>query len=377
MSSSKPIGIYLHIPFCVKKCPYCDFVSFSYSEDEEGRYVEYLLKEIDMKSNNELVDTIYLGGGTPSILSLCSLEKILDFIYKRFEISKDVEISMEVNPGTVNKEKVRAWKELSVNRISIGAQSFLEKELKLLGRIHNVKDIYTTFNILREAGFDNINIDIIYALPFQRKEDFCFSLKETLKLEPEHISIYNLIIEEDTPFYEMYLKSEIELPENDLEAEMFSFAMDFLKGNGFIHYEISNFSKGEGYKCRHNLKYWYQEKYYGFGVSAYSYDPPMRYGNHKHLYVYYEKIKEGKLPIEEKEFLIGEDLAKDYLFLRLRLLEGVAREEFESRFGKKIEYFMKNYPIFVEEGLIKEENGRIFLTEKGVLLANEIFQDIL
>ncbi|ACK42388.1 MULTISPECIES: radical SAM family heme chaperone HemW [Dictyoglomus] len=377
MISSNPIGIYIHIPFCVRKCPYCDFVSFRYSKEEEERYISHLLREIDMKSKGETIDTIYLGGGTPSILSLKGLEKIFEFIQEKFKLSKGVEISMEVNPGTVDREKIKVWKELGINRISIGAQSFIEKELKILGRIHDTDDIYKTFHMLREADFKNINIDLIYSLPFQEQEDFYFSLKEAVKLNPEHISIYNLMIEEGTLFYKMYLESKIKLPDSDMEAEMFSFAMNYLKDNGFIHYEISNFSKNENYKCKHNLKYWNQEKYYGFGVSAYSYDPPVRYGNCRNLYVYYGKIKKGILPIEEREFLTGDKLAKDFLFLRLRLMEGISKKEFENRFDKRIEYFMKNYSVFLENGLIKEEGDRVALTEKGILLANEIFQDIL
>lgn len=377
MENFETTGIYIHIPFCVKKCPYCDFTSFTYSEEEEKRYVKHLLREIELKAKGEKIDTIYLGGGTPSLVSEESLFRVLDFLSKKFRLEKELEVSIEVNPGTITKEKAKFWKSLGINRISIGAQSFLDKELKILGRIHSVLDIYKTFYLLREEDFNNINIDIMYALPFQRKEDFCFSIQKVVELFPEHISIYNLVIEEDTPFYYYNQISEITLPDNDIEAEMFLLAMEYLESNNYVHYEISNFTKNGKFKCKHNLKYWNQKRYLGFGVSAFSFDPPIRYGNSKDLFVYYGKIEKGILPIEELEYLEGRALVKDYLFLKFRLIEGVNKIEFKNKFGKEVKDYINRYNWFIENGLIEEDENRVYLTKKGILLANEILEDIL
>lgn len=377
MENFETTGIYIHIPFCVKKCPYCDFTSFTYSEEEEKRYVKHLLREIELKAKGEKIDTIYLGGGTPSLVSEESLFRVLDFLSKKFRLEKELEVSIEVNPGTITKEKAKFWKSLGINRISIGAQSFLDKELKILGRIHSVLDIYKTFYLLREEDFNNINIDIMYALPFQRKEDFCFSIQKVVELFPEHISIYNLVIEEDTPFYYYNQISEITLPDNDIEAEMFLLAMEYLESNNYVHYEISNFTKNEKFKCKHNLKYWNQKRYLGFGVSAFSFDPPIRYGNSKDLFVYYGKIEKGILPIEELEYLEGRALVKDYLFLKFRLIEGVNKIEFKNKFGEEVKDYINRYNWFIENGLIEEDENRVYLTKKGILLANEILEDIL
>jgi len=370
------IGIYIHIPFCVKKCPYCDFISFPYSKDEEIRYIKALCKEIEMKSSPEDVDTIYLGGGTPSLISLESLERIFRTIKENFQIKSSVEVTIEANPGTVTKDKLRSWKDLGINRLSIGAQSFDPYELKILGRIHSPEDIEETLSLAREESFDNINIDLMYSLPFQKKESFLRSLCKALSFKPEHISIYNLTIEPETPFYKNFLDGEIILPENDEEAEMFLDAMSLLEKERYIHYEISNFAKGKNFMCKHNLKYWKQEKYLGFGVSAYSFVPPIRYGNSKNLFVYYEKIKRGSLPLEEMEDLNGEDLAKDFLFLRFRLMEGISEKEFYNKFGKRIKNMLPNFDIFLERGLIENKEDKICLTKLGVLLANEVLQDL-
>lgn len=377
MENFENTGIYIHIPFCIKKCPYCDFTSFTYSEEEEKRYVKHLLREIELKAKGEKIDTIYLGGGTPSLVSEESLFRVLDFLSKKFRLERELEVSIEVNPGTVTKEKAKFWKSSGINRISIGAQSFLDKELKILGRIHSVLDIYKTFYLLREEDFNNINIDIMYALPFQKKEDFYFSIQKVVELFPEHISIYNLVIEEDTPFYYYNQISEITLPDNDIEAEMFLLAMEYLESNNYVHYEISNFAKNEKFKCKHNLKYWNQKRYLGFGVSAFSFDPPIRYGNSKDLFVYYGKIEKGILPIEELEYLEGRALVKDYLFLKFRLIEGVNKIEFKNKFGEEVKDYINRYNWFIENGLIEEDENRVYLTKKGILLANEILEDIL
>uniref|UniRef100_A0A7C3RJ59 Heme chaperone HemW n=1 Tax=Dictyoglomus thermophilum TaxID=14 RepID=A0A7C3RJ59_DICTH len=373
----KTIGVYIHYPFCVKKCPYCDFTSFVYSIKEEERYLEYISKEIQLKAEGEIVDTIYFGGGTPSLMSLKVLNSIFESINKNYRIRKDAEITIEVNPGTIDKKKLSFWKNIGINRISIGAQSFIDEELFILGRIHTVSDTLKTFFLLREYGFDNINFDLIYSIPFQNPNNFYKSLDFTLSLNPEHISIYNLIIEEGTLFYEGYIKGEFTLPDNDEEANMYAYAMNLLEEVGFIHYEISNFARNINLKCRHNLKYWNQDEYHGYGVSAYSFTNHIRYGNYKNLFVYYEKINNGELPIENIEILNDETYPKDYLFVKLRLMEGISEKEFFEKFGKKISDYIPNLSLFLKKGLIKRKNDRICLTKKGVLLANEIFKDIL
>ncbi|MGB9856665.1 MAG: radical SAM family heme chaperone HemW [Dictyoglomaceae bacterium] len=372
------LGIYIHIPFCIKKCPYCDFTSFEYmGREEEEKYVNYLIKEVELKRDNSfIVDTIYFGGGTPSLLFSDSLERILNTIFKNFSVADNPEISIEVNPGTVTEDKLKSWKSFGINRISLGVQSFLEKELKILGRIYSPEEIYKTYSLIRKFGFDNVNFDIIYSIPFQEFEDFKFSLRKAIDLSPEHISLYNLVIEENTPFYERWRKGELSLIDDEKEAEMFSFAMEFLSTNNFIQYEISNFSKDRKYFCKHNLKYWKQDPYLGFGVSAYSLILPFRYGNYKDLFVYYEKIDKKELPIEEREYLEKDNLIKDAIFVGLRLTEGINLESFKRKYGEDLRKFMPNYEFFIRKGFLEEKEGKVYLTREGILLANEILEDL-
>lgn len=373
------LGIYIHFPFCVKKCPYCDFTSFKYmGREEEERYINYLIKELELKRDNNsfIVDTVYIGGGTPSLISSRNLEKIFNALLKNFSVVSNPEISIEANPGTITKYKLKAWRILGINRISLGVQSFLEKELKILGRIYSPKEVYKSYSLIRKAGFENVNFDIIYSIPFQRFEDFEYSLRKVIDLSPEHISLYNLVIEPNTPFYEKWGRGELSLIDDELEAEMFSFAMEFLSVNNFIQYEISNFSRDGRFPCKHNLKYWRQEPYLGFGISAYSLIFPFRYGNYKDLFVYYEKIDKKELPIEDKEYLEGDILIKDAIFVGLRLMKGIDLEDFRIRYGEDLRKFMPNYNLFIKKGLLEEKDGKVYLTKEGVLLANEIFEDL-
>ncbi|PMQ02103.1 MAG: coproporphyrinogen III oxidase [Dictyoglomus sp. NZ13-RE01] len=372
------IGIYIHYPFCIHKCPYCDFVSFRHpGKEDEDIYVEYLIKEIGMRKDDEfIVDTIYFGGGTPSLLLTRNLELILNFISKNFKMDSNLEITIEANPGTINSFKLRHWTELGINRVSLGVQSFLEKELKFLGRLYLPRDIYKSFNFLRDYGFNNINFDIIYSLPGQDLMGLSFSLDKAVELNPEHISLYNLMIEEGTQFYERYKRGELKLLSDDEEAKLYEFSIDFLNSHGYTQYEISNFSKMGKFPCKHNLKYWRHEEFLGFGVSAYSFISSCRYGNYKDLYVYYEKIREGKFPFEEIEYLVDDDLAKDEIFVRLRLMEGINMDEFKKKYNKDLREYFPNYEMFIKKNFLKEEKNYLKLTRKGLLLWNEILLDI-
>lgn len=299
----KQIGIYIHIPFCQKKCSYCDFISFAGCEDKINQYIEALKKEIKnfLKQNEEFnnkfeINTIYLGGGTPSFIESKYIKEILNIIKNSFKIKNDVEITIEINPGTVNENKIKDYVEIGVNRVSLGLQSTHNRILKEIGRIHSFEDFLFTYKLIRKNGINNINIDLMLGLPNQSIEEFKESVNKIIELQPEHISVYSLILEEGTPMYKLYDENKLNIPSEEMERQMYWYAKKTLENNSYIHYEISNFSK-KGFESKHNLNCWKQEEYIGFGLAAHSYMEGKRYCNIKNLENYIINIEKRRIQI--------------------------------------------------------------------------------
>lgn len=382
----KKLAIYIHIPFCVRKCLYCDFLSVPASDETREQYVQALCREIreERKSYvNYKIETIFLGGGTPSLLSGEQLDRILGTVFDAYQVADDCEISMEVNPGTVTKEKLKAYKRAGVNRLSIGMQSAVEEELQSLGRIHSSEDAFDTYDLAVKTGFNNINIDLMSAIPGQTIESWKESLKRILDLEPApaHVSAYSLIIEEGTPFFE----NTPTLPDEDTEREMYKITNDILSEAGYLRYEISNYAK-PGFACRHNCTYWERGSYAGFGIGAASLVEQVRFSNTRNLKDYLGKyLKNATVAIKEnRQELSVEEQMEEFMFLGLRMMRGVSAGKFSDLFGKTIEQV---YPGIVEkycrQGLLQKipEQGsgevRIALTERGIDVSNVIMADFL
>ncbi len=382
----KNLGLYLHIPFCVKKCAYCDFLSFSADDSIKQCYVEKLCSEIKERSvffKEYCVDTIFFGGGTPSLLQNRQIRQLMRVIHQSFCITKDVEITMEANPGTVDYEKLVVMKESGINRISFGVQSFLEQELKLLGRIHSVEQVYQAVEEARCAGFDNINIDLISALPYQNLEQYSYSLKQAILLQPQHISAYGLMIEEGTLFYDRYGKEEERrregtqcedsiLPTEILERQIYEYTKETLKQAGYAQYEISNYAKKDC-ECKHNLKYWDREEYLGLGLGSSSFVEECRFQNPVIMEEYFQT--DFKLPLEsyalELQKLTREDAMSEFMFLGLRKRKGVSKQKFYQCFGMDYErIYPKVHQRLKEEGMIAEDGDFVYLTDRGIDVSN-------
>jgi oxygen-independent coproporphyrinogen III oxidase len=300
-------GIYIHIPFCERKCIYCDFYSVE-NLNLIDRFTESLLKEIEIFSieadffNDSIFDTIYFGGGTPSLLEPAQIEKILNKLSQSFKISSNPEITLETNPGTVDKRRLLEFKNLGVNRISFGVQSFFDDDLKFLGRIHTGEDAFRCINDSFEVGFENVSIDLIFGLPGQTVEKWLENLKFAVSLNVPHISAYNLIVERGTPLHELVSLGKVEIPEDEIQAQLYERTIDFLENAGYVHYEVSNYAF-EGFECRHNLKYWQYENYIGFGPSAHSFWINKRWWNFANLNKYINALDLGKIPVANFEIL--------------------------------------------------------------------------
>ena len=367
-------GLYIHIPFCKRKCAYCDFCS---SADFDGelteRYIRAVLAEAAEYGRDEKIpiDTLYLGGGTPSLLSLSQLEMLLAGLDKYFDILPDAERTIEVNPGTMTESKARGYKALGFNRVSVGLQSVHENELKKLGRIHTFGDFLHSYAILRHAGFDNISIDLMYGIPEQTRDSFSSTLDTVLSLFPEHISVYGLIVEEGTPFFEQ--RDMLPLPDEDAECDMYYLAHGKLTSHGYSHYEISNYAQ-DGHKSRHNLKYWRAEEYIGLGLSAYSYFEGRRYGNGRDMSSYLD----GCYMSEDDGAVDNEQAAYEYTMMHLRLSEGIFLSDYEHRFGQKFtDGREQKIEEYIRLGLMDISDGRLFLTHRGFYVSNHILVNIL
>lgn len=373
------IGLYVHIPFCKKKCGYCDFTSFPDRTGLIDAYIETIVMEAGKRAKDLEPDTVYIGGGTPSLLSSSQLSSLLSGLKGNcFGKSPPAEFTIESNPGTVSFDKLKLLHDLGIDRLSIGAQSFDDVELKLLGRIHTSKQIYEAYEAAKNAGFMNINLDLIFALPGQSLDSWKKTLNKAIDLGPEHISAYNLLIEEGTPFYDKYgiypnnsvrAYCNTPLPDNDLEYEMYKGTIDILKSCGYDHYEISNFAK-PGFECRHNINYWKSGDYIGIGLSAASHINGQRYENTKDLDGYLkDPLKSQKTANTRKEEI------SETIFMGLRLLEGIDLNDFKKRFGNNLEeIFKKEISVLMKNGLVLIDNGKMRLTEKGLFLGNSVFE---
>ena len=380
----KELELYLHIPFCVKKCNYCDFLSAPAEEETRAAYVDALLEEIrgfEDPEDYEVV-TVFFGGGTPSILPGQEIFRIMEALREKFSFRKGAEITLEANPGTVDKEKLVCYKKAGINRLSFGLQSADAEELKKLGRIHTWEKFLESFQLAREAGFSNINVDLMSALPGQTKESWEKTLRQVLALQPEHISAYSLIIEEGTPFYQFYEK-DVErrdageepelLPSEEEERAMYEATGRILKEQGYLHYEISNYAK-PGRECRHNLGYWQRRDYLGFGLGASTLLNPVRYKNTEDLEAYLG----GDFSKKEFFVLTKDNQIEETMFLGLRVLEGVSKEKFREQFSCELRVvYRKELEKLEQEGLLEEEGDFVRLTSRGIDLSNPVLAEFL
>ncbi|MDH2335454.1 radical SAM family heme chaperone HemW [Clostridium perfringens] len=373
------ISLYIHIPFCAQKCLYCDFPSFARKDHLRKAYIEALNKEIISlreKHNNLEINTIFIGGGTPSVLEANELECLLKEVAK-LNMAKDIEYSMECNPGNLTEEKLEVMKKYGVNRISMGLQAKQDNLLKGLGRIHNYKTFKENFLLAKKVGFNNINVDLMFGLPNQRLNEWEETLREIISLEPAHISAYSLIIEEGTAFYNLYENDKLKLPTEEEERKMYHLAKKILEENGFNQYEISNYAK-EGKECRHNLAYWNMDNWIGVGSAAASYINGKRIKNISSVEEYINSIKDKGEAVEEIINNSKNDNMEEFMFMGLRKINGIDENEFKNRFSMNInDVYGEILNKYIGEGLLIRESGRIFLSEKGIEISNVIMADFL
>lgn len=376
MNSTNLAGIYIHIPFCVKKCLYCDFLSFSNKDDVWSGYVDALLREIRSSKYSKTVDSIFLGGGTPSVMDSYYIEKLMSEVFSRFNISKNCEITMEINPATLTRDKLKGYVNAGINRISIGMQSTIDEELKELGRIHKYKDFLKAYDDVRNAGIKNVNVDIMSAIPRQTIKSYEKTLNRIIDLKPEHISSYSLIVEEGTPFYDMYENGKLMLPSEQDERIMYHMTNDILKCSGYSRYEISNYSLPD-YESRHNIKYWTRQDYLGLGLGAASLVGNERYSNTSDLKYYIENAGYRDIK-QDMENLTKKDIVEETMYLGLRMMSGVNKEKFFEDFGVSLEKIYGNVIKKLErEKLIRNEAESLVLTEFGVDVSNRVLAEFL
>ncbi|SFR68711.1 radical SAM family heme chaperone HemW [Anaeromicropila populeti] len=386
-SEKRELSIYIHIPFCVKKCNYCDFLSFAASDSQQERYVNMLQKQIISQGqvmSQYKIRSIFIGGGTPSILKADQVDRIMEAVNKACQYrdsfqQNEPEVTIEANPGTLTKEKLRVYKELGINRLSMGLQSASDQELQILGRIHNYKTFRENYDMARELGFQNINVDLMSALPSQTMSSYQNTIEEVVRLNPEHISAYSLIIEEGTEFYKKYAihGESKELPSEEEERDMYKMTKKMLESAGYKQYEISNYAK-KGHESRHNLSYWTGIEYLGFGLGASSLLNHVRYYNERNAEIYMEKIEKNQKVMHIEENLSEADEMAEFMILGLRLTNGVNGDEFTKRFQlgifEKYGTIIKKYQLL---DLIKVRGNRIYLTENGISVSNQILIEFL
>ena len=371
------IGIYIHIPFCKKKCFYCDFTAFQNLESWIDSYFENLKKEIKLyqKNMNVEVDSIYIGGGTPTYVDYHFIIELVE-ILKNFDLSNVKEFTIEANPNSLTLEKLKAYKNLGINRISLGVQSFDDKVLKNIGRDHNKEIVLKDIENIRKAGFDNLSLDMILNLPDGNFDSIKNDLEIIKKINPEHLSYYSLILEKGSHFYSLYKKDKLKLMDDDLERDIFSYIEKYLKDIGLNRYEISNFSK-KGFESYHNKKYRSEGGYLAFGLGASGFLSNVRYNNVKNFVKYEKLIKKGKFPIEFREFISKDEREKEYIIFKLRETSGVNLKEFENIFGHSLlEKYSEPVEKFLKLGFFKIDDSLRF-THKGFDLSNEFYIEII
>ena len=370
-----PLELYVHIPFCVRKCQYCDFLSGPSDEETKDRYIEALLKEIRAAEHTEDYEivSVFIGGGTPSALKAEAIASIMRTLQEQFFFCEDAEVTIEANPGTVDLEKLTIYRNVGINRLSLGLQSTDAEELKLLGRIHSYEEFLKSYEWSREAGFSNINIDLMFAIPGQTGEAWRQHLYQVAELNPEHISAYSLIIEEGTPFAEQNL----DLPDEDTEYQMYEDTAEILERYGYRQYEISNYAK-QGYMCRHNAGYWQRREYLGFGLGASSLYRGMRFSNTRRMQEY---LKESRNPDQIRKdvtVLSRNERIEEFMFLGLRMTEGISEKKFEENFDVRLmDVYGDILQKYEETGFVEHIETKWRLTRKGIHVSNHILADFL
>ncbi|PBE20238.1 radical SAM family heme chaperone HemW [Clostridioides difficile] len=389
------LGLYVHIPFCVKKCKYCDFNSYKMDIDSKKRYIEDLKIEMELYSNklykdnkyknkeccslnkNDKITSIFVGGGTPSILTSDEIREVFISIKEMFDIDENAEITIECNPGTLTLEKLKTMKEIGINRLSIGLQAIQEKHLNFIGRIHTYEEFEKNYKDALSVGFKNINIDLMYSLPNQTLCDWKETLEKVVHLNPTHISAYSLILEEGTELYNMYESNKFELIDENVDMEMYEYTINYLKSKGYNQYEISNYSK-EGYNCEHNILYWECEYYIGIGAGASGYINENRYNNVESLEDYHLSLVKREKPIQENEILSEKDMIEEKIFMGLRMNKGIKFEDFKKKFGIDFrDKYNKQIEMLLARKLINQSFEGIQLTQKGREISNSVFIEFM
>jgi oxygen-independent coproporphyrinogen-3 oxidase len=370
---SKIPGLYIHIPFCLSKCPYCDFYSLT-SISTVPDFLDALFKEMEMYRNRfNSFDTVYIGGGTPSLLSPQQLEQILTNIREKFDLSSKPEITIEANPADLNRSYLESIREIGINRINIGVQSFDHKVLGFLGRRHSLKQAISAIEASKKAGFRNMGLDLIYGVPEQDIESWLDTLKQAVAFSPEHLSCYQLTLETKTPLGKRYQAGEFSIPGEELQYEFFMKTSEFLEDAGYNHYEVSNFARGKEYTSRHNQKYWDHSPFLGLGPSAHSFQCNQRWWNHHSLDQYLATINAGNLPVEETETLTMEQLRLEALYLGLRTKKGIFLQDFKNQYHYDL--FTEKKEILAkleEEGFISIQDGYLYPTQTGLAVADSL-----
>ena len=380
MKLKKTLGLYLHIPFCEKKCGYCDFYS-KVGFTDYSRFTDALMLEIEdlaPLAKDRTVDTVFIGGGTPSLLPQKMMLTLLDKLADSFDIDKNAEVTMEANPATVDKKTLKKYRRAGINRLSLGIQSADDNELRVLTRIHTFSEAEDAFMEAREAGFSNINVDLMYGIPSQTESSLFSTVEKIIEMDPEHISLYGLKIEEGTPFAAR--RKELALPDEDTEFRMYEDTVRHLRSVGYQQYEISNFAR-KGFRCRHNLKYWNEQEYLGFGPAAHSFFGGLRYANKKDVDLYMDSLEsiEQTLAHREESTPVDEhDMRNEYIMLRFRLTDGLSESQYKKRFGESFsESFASRLPLYLENGFM-QKNGDVYsLTVKGMYVSNYILSDLV
>ena len=366
INPERPRGLYVHIPFCKRKCNYCDFCSKTPNDSDFDRYFERLLTELSAyrRTPKISIDTVFIGGGTPSILPYGYFTRLFKMLRDTFDILSEAEITTEINPGTLTPKKAMEYRSVGINRASIGLQSIHENELKSLGRIHSFDDFLAAYNTLRGVGFDNISVDLMYGIPEQTIESLGDTLDTVIALSPEHISLYGLIIEEGTPFGKQW--QSLSLPTEDMECDMYYLACDLLGRAGYSHYEISNYHR-DGHPCRHNLKYWNTDEYIGIGAAAHSFFEERRFGNTRDIF---DIVRDTSAEDES-----GKD---EYIMMRLRLSHGLSLSEFRERFGSDfLDGRTEILSLLSSHGLLSFDGEWVRLTERGFYVSNSIINELI
>lgn len=372
------IGIYVHFPFCVSKCNYCNFNSYDDKDDLKIDYFQALIREIEMyKTDKYMVDTIFIGGGTPSVMSDGTISTLISHIRKNFNVATDAEITIEANPNSITQSKVREWKEAGVNRVSVGLQTTNNNCLKLIGRSHTRADYIRAIEIIKSFGISNINTDCLIGLPKQKLSHLKHTLNLVTKLGCNHVSVYSLILEEDTPLYTMVRDGDVKLPKDEKTLNMYNFTYKYLRSLGFDRYEVSNYARA-GYECRHNQNTWKMCEYLGFGAGAHGYYKGKRYNNYSQIEVYIDKIKSGSKPIENIEKVTKVQEFEETIMLGLRTREGIDLDQIKKDF--KIDLLKEKNDVIndlMADGLLNLVYNRLIVSSSGLAVLNKIILDLV